>query len=495
MPHVKPINSSRIERNHPEVLNVAETSLKDAISGPIVEGNGTEYDRAGGNSTTAGTDTDGKTISDRYHGCSVRRSNQSEGIDYAIATVENQIHKLRSLAHNNTCKGPCNGTACQGKGIFVYDRPPKFNKDILDGCADIFPWMNFCGYLSNQGLGHPVHELGSNWYATNQFSLEPIFHSRIKNHPCRVFDEEKASLFYIPFYAGLNAIKGNSHDSPVHTKDQLGLELVEWIKYKNSWLRNQGRDHFIAVGTLSWDLRRKTGGQGWGTNLLELDEMQNPIKIIIERQPWHSNDVGIPYPTNFHPASDEDIIDLQSKLSESNRKTLISFAGGGRPRMKENIRGILINECTRNSSVCTYLDCKVADCLNPGTVVKLLMESEFCLQPPGDSPTRKSFFDSLVYGCIPVVFDPFTAHFQYPWHLPEDCRRYSVYIDRELVKQRKVDVLNVLSRISIEERRKMRSYIVFELMPRIIYANYDSKLVKFKDAFETAVDNMLRIVA
>ncbi|KAF3791239.1 Xyloglucan-specific galacturonosyltransferase [Nymphaea thermarum] len=488
-PHVKPTNASLIKEDQP--LNAGDSlkDLSDTIS--MAEGNGTKHVQAGSKSTSAGTHTDTKTISDRFHSCSMRRSNQSKNIDYAIATVEHQIHKLRSLAHNGTC----NDTTCQGKGIFVYDLPPKFNKEVLDGCADIFPWMNFCGYLSNQGLGHPVHELGSNWYATNQFSLELIFHSRIKNHPCRVLEEEKASLFYIPFYAGLNAMKGNSHNSPVHTKDQLGLELVEWIKTKKSWVKNQGRGHFIAVATISWDLRRKTNGQGWGTNFLELNEMQNPIKLIIERQPWHRNDVGIPYPTNFHPTSDQDIISLQSKLSESKRKTLISFAGSGRPRMKKNIRRILIKECMRNSSVCTYLDCKVVDCVSPGKVVKLLMESEFCLQPPGDSPTRKSFFDSLVYGCIPVVFDPFTAHFQYPWHLPEDCRKYSVSIDQELVKQGKVDVMNVLSGISIEERRKMRRYIIFELMPRIIYANYDSKLVNFRDAFEIAIDNMLRMAA
>ncbi|XP_031475515.1 xyloglucan-specific galacturonosyltransferase 1-like [Nymphaea colorata] len=492
-PHVKPTNASLTEGDQPLC---ATDSLKGlSYTNAMAEGNGTKYVQAGGKSTSAGTHTDTKTISNRFHGCSMRRSNQSKNIDYAISTVAHQVHKLRSLAHNSTCKGTCNDTICQGKGIFVYDLPPKFNKEVLDGCAKIFPWMNFCGHLSNQGLGRLVHELGSNWYATNQFSLEPIFHSRIKNHPCRVLEEEKASLFYIPFYAGLNAMKGNSHNSPVHTKDQLGLELVEWMKTKKSWVKNQGRDHFIAVGTISWDLRRKTNGQGWGTNLLELNEMQNPIKLIIERQPWHSNDVGIPYPTNFHPTSDQDIISLQSKLSESKRKTLISFAGSGRPRMKKNIRRILIEECMRNSSVCTYLDCKLVDCVSPGTVAKLLMESEFCLQPPGDSPTRKSFFDSLVYGCIPVVFDPFTAHFQYSWHLPEDCRRYSVYIDQELVKQGKVDVMNVLSGISTEERRKMRRYIIFELMPRIIYANYDSKLVNFRDAFEISIDNMLRMAA
>ncbi|GAA6004436.1 uncharacterized protein JCM10292_007067 [Rhodotorula paludigena] len=33
-----------------------------------------------------------------------------------------------------------------------------------------------------------------------------------------------------------------------------------------------------------------------------------------------------------------------------------------------------------------------------------MAQSTFCLQPPGDSPTRKGFFDSILLGCIPVIF-------------------------------------------------------------------------------------------
>ncbi len=33
-----------------------------------------------------------------------------------------------------------------------------------------------------------------------------------------------------------------------------------------------------------------------------------------------------------------------------------------------------------------------------------MTRSVFCLQPPGDSPTRKSFYDAIIAGCIPVIF-------------------------------------------------------------------------------------------
>ena len=42
--------------------------------------------------------------------------------------------------------------------------------------------------------------------------------------------------------------------------------------------------------------------------------------------------------------------------------------------------------------------------------------SIFISQPPGDMPTRKSVFDTVLLGCIPVFFNPLTAIHMYPWH-------------------------------------------------------------------------------
>ena len=40
----------------------------------------------------------------------------------------------------------------------------------------------------------------------------------------------------------------------------------------------------------------------------------------------------------------------------------------------------------------------------------------FCLQPPGDSNCRKSFYDAAISGCIPVTFQlPYTSHVPYPF--------------------------------------------------------------------------------
>ncbi|CAN4127381.1 unnamed protein product [Withania somnifera] len=318
------------------------------------------------------------------------------------------------------------------RGIYVYDLPTKFNKDLVAQCADMIPW-----------------NLGKGWYQTHQYSLELIFHSRILNHPFRVHNADAAKLFY-----------NVSND----VKDLLGVEHIRWLESQKHWSQTSGNDHFF-----------------------------NPVKLLIERQPWHVNDIGIPHPTYFHPQSDDDIIAWQDRIIKSNRKSLVSFAGAARPGAPANIRSILINQCTSaKDQECRFLDCNSGSCNQPESIIELFMESEFCLQPAGDSPARKSVSDSLISGCIPVISDPFTAYYQYSWHLPEDNKKYSVFIDQEDVRNMKVNVVERLMQIPAKERENMRSYIIYELLPGLVYADPKSKLEKFQDAFSITINNLFQ---
>ncbi|XP_058106492.1 probable xyloglucan galactosyltransferase GT20 [Magnolia sinica] len=409
----------------------------------------------------------------------------------AIKVVEEQMRALRSSSRLERIRTLSNQTTtCDGRGIFVYDLPPKFNRDLVNQCGDMLPWMNFCKYLTNDAMGEPIPELGNGWYQTHQYSLEPIFHSRVLKHPCRVYNASDAKLFYVPFYGGLHILRWHFNNASIEIKDRLGLDLIRWLEAQPTWARRAGIDHAFVLGKISWDFRRKNK-DSWGNNFLEINQMQNPIKLLIERQPWSVNDVGIPHPTHFHPRSNDDIAAWQLKITRSDRKNLISFAGGARPEAVENIRSVLIKQCKSSDGYCRFLDCNSNECEKSMSVIELFMESEFCLQPPGDSPTRKSVFDSLVSGCIPVLFDPFTAYYQYPWHLPKDYRRYSIFVDQDEVREMKVNVVERLKMVSLKEREEMRRYIVYELMPGLVYSNSDSGILKFADAFTISIDNLI----
>ncbi|KAK7307853.1 hypothetical protein VNO77_41274 [Canavalia gladiata] len=414
----------------------------------------------------------------------VDNNNGDEEVENGVKAIEEQLHIQRSLRSGK------NYATCDGQGIYVYDLPSKFNKGVVAHCHDMVPWQDLCNYFTNEGLGEPIAKLGKGWYQTHQYSLELIFHSRVLKHPCRVHDENAAKLFFVPFYGGLDILRWHFKNVSNDVKDSLGLELVRWLERQGPWKRNSGKDHVFVLGKISWDFRR-FGNSSWGTRLLELDKMQNPIKLLIERQPWHVNDIGIPHPTNFHPHSDNDIIAWQVKMIKSNRKNLVTFAGAARAD-KDNIRSILIDQCTSyGNGKCQFLNCSSVKCDEAESFIGLFVESELCLQPPGDSPTRKSFFDSLISGCIPVLFDPFTAYYQYAWHLPQDHGKYSVFIDKKELTQMNVNVMERLANISSRERENMRRYVIYELFPALVYGDYNSELDKFQDAFTITVNNLL----
>ncbi|KAL8543690.1 hypothetical protein ACS0TY_004310 [Phlomoides rotata] len=425
-------------------------------------------------------------------------SNDSTVADFGVKADENSTSYRdveEMLKVHRSWISESSNAECERGGIYVYELPSKFNTDLLAQCGEMLPWLNLCKYLSNGGFGETIQTLGPGWHDTHQYALEPIFHSRVLKHPCRVYNHNEAKLFYVPYYGGLDVLRWHFKNVSNDVKDSMGVEVLRWVQSQGPWYKNLGRDHVFVLGKISWDFRRKDGSS-WGTRLLELDGMHNTIKLLIERHPWDVNDIGIPHPTFFHPQTDDDVVMWQLKVIKSKRSNVISFAGAARPNSQESIRSILIEQCTSsNKRECKFLNCTSGQCDRPEIIIGLFKESEFCLQPPGDSPTRKSIFDSLVSGCIPVLFDPMTAYYQYPWHLPEDHDKYSVFIDKDEVRNRTVNVVERLLKIPERERENMRRYIVFELLPGLVYGDLNSKFDKFQDAYSISINNLLKRVS
>ncbi|KAH6835325.1 hypothetical protein C2S53_000530 [Perilla frutescens var. hirtella] len=71
----------------------------------------------------------------------------NETLEYAYREVEEQLQLHRSWISDS------NPVKCEGRGIYVYELPPKFNKDLSSQCGDMIPWADFSQYLSNDGLG------------------------------------------------------------------------------------------------------------------------------------------------------------------------------------------------------------------------------------------------------------------------------------------------------------------------------------------------------
>lgn len=375
---------------------------------------------------------------------------------------------------------------CENGYVYILNVPREFNEQLLKECHKLKDWSDMCVALSNAGLGPAMVDedafIRTGWYETNQFALEVIFHNKMKQYDCLTSNSSTASAIYVPFYAGLEASR-TLWNSDIKLRDVVPLKFVEWLQKQPEWLAHGGHDHFMVGGRITWDFRRK--GNGWGNKLLNLSPMQNMTTLVIESSTWDTNDMGIPYPTYFHPSSYSEIETWREKVRSFQRNVLFSFAGGKRKDMPKLIRGQLIDQC-RKSPFCKLLSCDKGACQSPQPVMKLFEESQFCLQPQGDSATRRSIFDSMLAGCIPVFFHP-DSYSGYSWHLPKNQSEYSIFISEDLIRSGDLTVESVLRRVSSEAIQQMRDKIL-ELIPNFVYADPRmSILEESTDAFGIAM--------
>nr|XP_043639491.1 xyloglucan galactosyltransferase MUR3-like [Erigeron canadensis] len=416
-------------------------------------------------------------------------SELSRSSRYENATVFPFMKAMRSA---NNKSDPCGG-----KYIYVHNLASRFNDDMVTECERINKLYDMCKFVTNGGFGPIMNNTTQGvfsdnecWYDTEQFSVSLIFHNRMKHYECLTSDSSIAAAIFVPFYAGFDASR-YSLGYNISTRDAASLDLVNWLKNRDEWKIMNGKDHFLVGGRPTWDHRRSTDKEtDRGNKFLLLPAVKNMSTLFVESNPWSSNEFAIPYPTYFHPSKDSHVFDWQDRVMKKERIWLFCFAGAPRPNDPASIRSLLIDQC-KNSSFCNLLRCGVEDikCRTPSNVLEMFQSSVFCLQPPGDSYTRRSAFDSILAGCIPVFFHPDSFYTQYTWFVPKNNFRYSVFVPEDDIRKN-VSIEQRLRKIDAEKIKMMRDEVI-NLIPKLMYANPSSKLETLKDAFDISVQAVI----
>lgn len=376
--------------------------------------------------------------------------------------------------------------------------PSRFNLDLLGRCSDYPIYQDFCPYISNHGLGPKTHNRTQSWYRTEPHMLELVFHRRMLEYPCLTTDPTQADAVYLPYYAGIDALRF-LYGPDVNSSTEHGLDLYDFLRGESPeiWARNNGHDHFLVMARAAWDfsLPRPWSSPVWGTSFLELPEFYNVTALTLESRAWPWQEQAVPHPTSFHPASLARLRSWLARARRAKRTKLMMFAGGGGVSSSPNIRHSIRAECGNATGLCEVVDCSKGVCEHdPIRYMRPMLRASFCLQPPGDTPTRRATFDGMVAGCIPVFFEELSAKAQFGWHLAEEeYKEFSVFIAKEEVVMKGVRIAEVLMGIPAAEVRRMRERVL-DLVPRVTYRRHASSvgLRTTKDAFDLAVEGTIR---
>ncbi|KAJ8764188.1 hypothetical protein K2173_005368 [Erythroxylum novogranatense] len=414
---------------------------------------------------------------------------------------------------NRALEADTESVVCTDRWIHIRRLPSRFNLDLLTNCSQYPLVDSFCPYLPNHGLGPKTHNRSQSWYRTNPLLLELTFHRRMLEYPCLTSDPSLANAIYLPYYAAIDALR-YLYGPDVNNSMEHGLELYEYLRENEGWIWNKrgGIDHFLVMARPAWDFSQSPDADPpiWGTSFLELPEFYNITALVVESRPWPWQEQAVPYLTSFHPPSLALLESWIKRVKASRRTTLMLFAGGGGIAAQPNIRRSIRNECENStndhgglvtnrgyqySKVCDIVDCSNGICEHdPIRYMRPMLQATFCLQPPGDTPTRRSTFDAIIAGCIPVFFEEQAATSQYDWHLPLGTyHQFAVLIPKEDVVFKGLKILDVLMGIPRGRIRRMREKVI-ELMPRVVYRKHGSPLGlrSKKDAVDIAVEGALQ---
>ncbi|KAJ4817222.1 Xyloglucan galactosyltransferase KATAMARI [Rhynchospora pubera] len=373
--------------------------------------------------------------------------------------------------------------------FYIYDLPERFNEALLSNCSNLDPWVRLderrrrrrkmgrkknykqfklftklhtsqyffpllpffpsshtypnahhggiCALmLKTMAWANHLTNQASSWYNTFQFTADLIFHARAINHPCRTHDRSSALMFYIPFYASLYA-SSVSNENNLTRRDAMAVDLV---------------DHISKIPSDAGSLVTK-----------RLSTLLQDCQVKAEITTW------------------------QGEVRHSKRTHLFSFVGGARHKGHgaEKYRSAVISQCNSTDS-CLLVLCKywtsawdAAD-----EILGAMKQAHFCLQPPGDTSTRRSIFDSILAGCVPVFFTELTAYSQYTWYIPERREDWSVLIGPDQLDR----IEDVLSQIPEKEVKQMRE-VVIRMIPQVTYMHpkANSNEVNFRDAVDVAL--------
>jgi len=193
---------------------------------------------------------------------------------------------------------------------------------------------------------------------------------------------------------------------------------------------------------------------------------------------------SVPYSSFIHYNNDYNFNLSTWKFNPlHNRKNIISFVSSfdTYEPISNHIRNIISHLCkNKYHSYCKQILIKYhgGPILSPKDTINLYHSSKFCLQPSGDTPTRKGIFDSILSGCIPIFFS--NDSFNNEWDL---------FLDKSQKKDISLTFDPNVSKLKMLYRKEQKSNKKNIIKRTKLYNNTDIYLTKYiTNVFEKLIN-------
>lgn len=372
--------------------------------------------------------------------------------------------------------------------IFIYDLPGGLNSRLLE-CVSKFAKTEACFRADYCGYGPQLSEdQGLFLHGTWQFNLEVIIHHKLLFSPYRTLDAAQADIFYVPYYSAFACFCYGNKDRMYLLRRNMN-KLTDFLQQFPYLKAN--KPHLMTIGKIEREHFGKT------CPLLKVLNTTNFHIIGLEteagmglRQHYSNYSkplIVAPYPSYGHYDSRNTYHNHYVSGLAHRDRTVYTFLAAGERRSnyfrasifdnllsrpntyktKYNYEDFLKKMTAKDSDFRHRLDQQggmlesvwltTPECRDKHHTFTLdwMQRSIFCLQPPGDSPTRKSFYDAIISGCIPVLFEQ-KNKIKYPFERSLDYSQFTVSIDEDSIKRHKLPIATILSRFSPSKIKQLQ---------------------------------------
>ncbi|GAA5894456.1 uncharacterized protein JCM6883_002108 [Sporobolomyces salmoneus] len=226
------------------------------------------------------------------------------------------------------------------------------------------------------------------------------------------------------------------------------------------------------------------------------------IMVSIENAPKNVREgmkylIDVPYPTAFHlsPSAKGPKPTIGNYFFNNERPYLLHYAGASshpwglpasdpfngfalRAKLHQDFESFVASPGNSTSRI--MFD-NIAKSLDGAQQLELfhdhMEQAVFCPMPPGDSPTRRAFYEALLLGCIPVLFREHSYGRLFP-SSPEinDMSKYTIFIEEnDIVNSVGPSVIERLEQVSATRIRKMQEHIR-KITPKLQWSLPDKDL-------------------
>mmetsp|Transcript_3023 Transcript_3023/g.8820 ORF Transcript_3023/g.8820 Transcript_3023/m.8820 type:complete len:679 (+) Transcript_3023:373-2409(+) len=331
---------------------------------------------------------------------------------------------------------------------------------------------------------------------TYMYGLDVLFHRQLLQSPLRVHSAEEADVVFLPIYADLGCRLSQEKEEDFAA--WIAATDAFWGTFNQNFPDADRKPHFVVTGRREAENMAHCGVDGTmygkveACNFLCHPYAKNLLMLTVEvftgslekmaPQPLRPNSVVVPWPGHWHLHLGSPYFSRPfDPVAHRDARQYLAMES---LKVRLPLRELLYKSCMERSQKCLhYAPRGRISQFNQSEIYGNIKSAWYCIQPPGDGPSRHATMDCLAADTMPVFFDQHLTAVM-PFSDIIDFAEFTEYIDPDELQATNANAIDVLQAAFTEEKALERASRLHEVKHVFLYAlNPDHALIRWDEAY------------